>query len=162
MDSSRKIVTLPVLKRRIARHRKEGQPIAFTNGCFDILHYGHVSYLEAAKKKDRVLIVGLNSDRSVRAIKGPRRPIVPERQRAALLAALECVCYAVLFNEPTPLNLIKKIRPNVLVKGADWKKSQVAGAAEVESWGGEVRLIKLTQGRSTTNVIHKVLALKKS
>lgn len=158
MDSSRKIVTLPVLKRRIARHRKEGQPIAFTNGCFDILHYGHVSYLEAAKKKDRVLIVGLNSDRSVRAIKGPRRPIVPERQRAALLAALECVDYVVLFHEATPYELIKAVQPDVQIKGADYKGKEVVGSDIVRRRGGHVELIKFVPKVSTTDIIKTILA----
>jgi len=148
---------------RIARQlRAKGKKIAFTNGTFDILHLGHVQYLQKARTTADVLFVGVNTDRSVRSYKEPGRPVNPEKDRVHVLAALECVSFAVLFDEPTPLNLIKKVRPNVLVKGADWKKSQVAGAAEVESWGGKVRLIKLTQGRSTTNVIHKVLALKKS
>lgn len=149
--------------QRIARQlRAKGKKIAFTNGTFDILHLGHVQYLQKARATADFLFVGVNTDRSVKTYKEPGRPVNPQNDRVQVLAALECVSYAVLFDEPTPLNLIKVIRPHVLVKGADWKKSQVAGAVEVESWGGKVRLIKLTQGRSTTNVIHKVLALKKS
>jgi rfaE bifunctional protein nucleotidyltransferase chain/domain len=147
---------------RIARQlRAKGKKIAFTNGTFDILHLGHVQYLQKARTTADVLFVGVNTDRSVKTYKEPGRPVNPENDRVHVLAALECVNYAVLFDEPTPLNLINRIKPNVLVKGADWKKSQVAGAKEVESWGGKVRLISLTKGRSTTNVIQKVLALRK-
>lgn len=146
---------------RIARQlRARGKKIAFTNGTFDILHLGHVQYLQKARTTADVLFVGVNTDRSVKTYKEPGRPVNPEKDRVQVLAALECVNYAVLFDEPTPLNLINRIRPHVLVKGADWKKSQVAGAKEVESWGGKVRLISLTKGRSTTNVIQKVLALR--
>lgn len=130
--------------------------IAFTNGTFDLLHLGHVTSLEKAKSKGNVLWVGVNSDRSVKGYKGPDRPINNEGDRMAVLAALECVDYVTMFEEPTPLNLILKIRPDVLVKGADYKKEQIAGAKEVESWGGKVVLIPLVEGRSTTNIIKKM------
>jgi len=141
--------------------RLGGKIIAFTNGTFDILHLGHVQYLQKARRFADVLIVGVNTDQSVRSYKEPGRPVNPESDRAQVLAALECVDYVVLFSEPTPLKLIRLIRPNILVKGADWKKAQIAGAQEVESWGGEVKLVKLTQGRSTTSVIDRILAMKK-
>lgn len=157
MDSSKKIVTVATLKRRIARHRKEGQTIAFTNGCFDILHYGHVSYLEAAKKKDRILIVGLNSDRSVRMLKGSLRPIVPEDQRAAVLAALACVDYVVLFHEETPYELIKAVQPDVQIKGADYKGKEVVGSDIVRARGGRVELLKFVPKVSTTDIIKAVI-----
>ncbi len=141
------------------RERKEkakGKTIVFTNGTFDILHLGHVTYLKKAKALGDVLIVGVNSDLSVKSYKTPDRPINPEKDRMAVLAALECVDYVVLFKEPTPIRLILEIKPAVLVKGADWKKNQIAGAAEVESWNGKVKLIPLVSGRSTTQVIQKM------
>lgn len=141
--------------------RKAGKKIAFTNGCFDILHYGHVSYLEAAQKNARVLIVGLNSDRSVKGIKGSGRPIVNQQDRASLLAALECVDFVVLFDEPTPYNLIKELRPDVLIKGADWKGKEVVGQDIVEGLGGKVELINYLSGLSTTNIIKKIKASEK-
>ncbi len=144
------------------RLKRQGRKIVFTNGTFDILHLGHVQYLQKARACGDALIVGVNTDESVKSYKDPGRPVNPEKDRALVLSALACVDYVVLFNEPTPLNLIKKIRPNVLAKGADWKKSQIAGAQEVESWGGKVRLISLVSGRSTTNVIEKILRLGKS
>lgn len=144
------------------RLRRSGKKIAFTNGTFDILHLGHVQYLQKARTQGDVLIVGVNTDSSVKSYKSPNRPINGEKDRAEVLAALACVDYVVLFKEPTPLRLIKELRPDVLVKGADWKKDQIAGAKEVESWGGKVALVRLTSGRSTTNVIEKVLALGKS
>jgi len=128
-DPRKKIVTPIALKKKIALLRRQNREIAFTNGCFDILHWGHVSYLSAAKKKaSRVLIVGLNSDRSVKMLdKGFGRPIVPQAQRAAVLAGLEAVDFVVIFNESTPYELIKKLQPDILLKGADWKGKEVAG-----------------------------------
>ena len=151
-----KIISRKSLKALCRRLRSRHLKIVFTNGAFDILHLGHVTYLQKAKTFGDVLIVGVNSDLSVKSYKKPDRPINPEKDRVAVLAALECVDYVVLFREPTPLKLIGDTRPHVLVKGADWKKSQIAGAHEVESWGGKVRLVKLVPGRSTTNVIEKL------
>ncbi len=128
----------------------------FTNGTFDILHRGHVEYLEKARRAGDVLIVGVNTDRSVKSYKSPDRPINPQNDRIRVLTALACVDYAILFGDPTPLALINSIRPHVLVKGADWKKSQIVGAREVESWGGKVKRIPLTKGRSTTRIINKM------
>ncbi len=145
--------SLPAISKKLKARRKK---LVFTNGTFDILHLGHVTYLQQAKKCGDVLMVGVNSDASVRSYKTPDRPVNPEHDRMSVLAALECVDYVVLFTEPTPLNLILAARPDVLVKGADWKKSQIAGASEVESWGGKVKLVKLVPGRSTTNIIQKM------
>lgn len=124
---------LPSLIRRLRSKRKK---IVFTNGTFDILHFGHVTYLEKAKKIGDILIVGVNSDRSVKSYKGPDRPLNHEHDRLRVLASLSCVDYVVLFHDPTPLGLIRKIRPHLLVKGADWKKNQIVGSRDVESWGG--------------------------
>jgi D-beta-D-heptose 7-phosphate kinase/D-beta-D-heptose 1-phosphate adenosyltransferase len=158
-QSARKILRLPALKKHIALLRRRGRKIAFTNGCFDILHYGHVSYLEAAQK-GRVLIVGLNSDRSVRAQeKGPGRPVIPGKERARLLAALACVDYVVLFDDPTPYELIRGVQPDVLVKGADWKGRPVAGEDIVRARGGRVEFIRYIKGLSTTKIIEKIRKL---
>ena len=152
MDFNQKIVTVPTLKKRLIALRRQGRSIAFTNGCFDLMHVGHVSYLQKAKKDDRILIVGLNSDKSVRRIKGPSRPICPQKSRAAVLAALACVDFVVVFNEDTPYALIKAIQPDVLVKGADYKGKEVVGAGLV----GQVELVKLVKGFSTSNIIHAI------
>ena len=144
---------VPRLGRRLRKNRKK---IVFTNGAFDILHLGHVDYLQKAKDCGQVLVVGVNSDRSVKSYKDPNRPINGERDRLRVLSALECVDYAVLFQDPTPIRLIQALRPHVLVKGADWKKSQIAGAREVESWGGRVKRVRLVRGRSTSNLIRKI------
>lgn len=137
--------------------RKSGKRIVFTNGTFDILHLGHVRYLQKAKQQGDALVVGVNSDTSVRRYKGPHRPVNAQSDRLEVLAALECVDFVVLFGEDTPLKLICEIKPAVLVKGADWKKADIVGASEVESWGGEVRRIHFVQGRSTTGTIEKIL-----
>lgn len=154
--SKSKIVSVSGLGARLARHRREGKVIAFTNGCFDILHFGHVAYLEKAKKKDRILVVGLNSDASVRMIKGPERPINPQRHRARVLAALESVDYVCLFGASTPFNLIKAVRPDVLIKGADWKGKGIVGEDVVKSAGGRVEYIQFEKGCSTTAIIAKI------
>ncbi|MCR4337089.1 MAG: D-glycero-beta-D-manno-heptose 1-phosphate adenylyltransferase [Candidatus Omnitrophica bacterium] len=156
MTSFQKIVTLPSLRRRIPHLRSQGLTIAFTNGCFDILHLGHVRYLEAAKKKNRVLIVGLNSDASVRKIKGPTRPVNSQEARAGVLAALSCVDFVVIFKEHTPYKLIQTLEPDVLIKGADWKGKEVVGADVVKARGGRVELIKYVDGCSTTDIIKKI------
>lgn len=152
----RKLLPLKKLKQTLSRLSARGKRIVFTNGTFDILHLGHVTYLEKAKKQGDILVVGVNTDRSVKSYKTPDRPINPEQDRLHVLAALESVDYAILFDDPTPLRLILELRPSVLVKGADWNKSQIAGAKEVESWGGKVVLIKMVPGRSTTAVIEKM------
>ena len=153
MSTRAKIVTWETVKRKITGHRKTGKKISFTNGCFDMLHFGHVSYLEAAKKKNRILIVGLNSDDSVRRLKGPPRPINPQKERARVLAALECVDYVTIFNEDTPYELIKAIKPDVLIKGADWKGKEVAGSDVVLENGGKIEFAKYVAAHSTSNTI---------
>ena len=146
------------MRRERERLRADGQRVVFTNGCFDILHGGHVQYLTAARGQGDVLIVGVNSDASVRRNKGPRRPIVPEDERAALLLALRCVDYVVLFDEDTPERLIETLLPDVLVKGRDWAHF-VAGREAVEAAGGRVVLADLVPGRSTTSLIERILAI---
>ncbi len=133
--------------------RKAGKKVAFTNGCFDILHYGHVSYLEKAKKGNRILVVGLNSDASTRRLKGPTRPINPQKARAFVLAALESVDYVTVFNEDTPYKFIKAILPDILIKGADWKGKPVVGADVVKCNGGTVEFVTFVDNFSTTKII---------
>ncbi len=152
-----KVVTLPALARIRTRLRRAGKRVVFTNGTFDIIHRGHVEYLAAARKMGDVLIVGLNSDASIRRIKGPKRPVNPQPDRAAVLAALASVDYICSFGEDTPYRMIRRLVPDVLVKGADWKKAQIVGSDVVTGHGGAVRTVRLTPGRSTTNVIQRVL-----
>ncbi|MCD4781405.1 MAG: adenylyltransferase/cytidyltransferase family protein [Candidatus Omnitrophica bacterium] len=130
--------------------------IAFTNGCFDILHVGHVTYLDEAKGKDRILIVGLNSDRSTRSIKGVQRPIVNQDERAVVLSALSVVDYITIFDEDTPERIISILKPDVLIKGADWKDKKVAGSESVESRGGKVIFISYLGGKSSTDIIDRI------
>lgn len=129
--------------------------IVFTNGCFDLLHVGHVRYLQEARKLGDILIVGINTDASVKKLKGPTRPIQNESDRAEILAALGCVDFTVLFGEDTPEKLIESIRPDVLVKGGDWTVDTIAGGPFVQSYGGEVRSLILVDGKSTTKIIEK-------
>ena len=151
-----KICDLQQLQELISHWKASNQKIVFTNGCFDLLHAGHVTYLEAAKKNGDKLVLGLNTDRSVSTLKGPTRPVVHEGDRARVLAALASVDAVILFDEDTPLRLIDAIRPDVIVKGDDYTESQVVGGKEVKSWGGSVKLIPLVQGRSTSNIIKKL------
>ena len=134
--------------------------MVFTNGVFDLLHLGHVEYLEEAAALGDRLIVGINSDASVRRLKGPARPIVPEDERAELVAALACVDAAVVFGEDTPERLIRELRPQVLAKGADWAADAIVGREFVESLGGRVERIRLREGRSTSELIERILAGK--
>lgn len=157
VNTQKKVVTLVRLKNIVARLRKQGRSIAFTNGCFDILHFGHVRYLEEAKKRDRILIVGVNSDLSVKKIKGPRRPIVGERERASLLAALECVDYVTIFPQSTPLKVIETLKPDIIIKGADWKGQKIVGSDFVRTYGGREEFIHYWKNFSTTNIIESVL-----
>jgi len=137
--------------------RRRGLRLAFTNGCFDLLHAGHVRLLVAAREAADALVVAVNDDASVRRLKGPARPIVPAVERAELLAALEAVDRVVLFGEDTPLETILALRPDVLVKGADWPEDRIVGAREVRSWGGEVLRVPLAAGRSTSDLVERVL-----
>lgn len=157
-QQAHKISELPDLLQKVANWKQQGQKIVFTNGCFDLLHAGHVTYLEGAKKRGDRLILGLNTDRSVSALKGPTRPVVNEKDRARVLAALESVDAVILFDEDTPLDLINAIQPNIIAKGSDYTADQVVGGKEVLSWGGEIALIDLVEGRSTTNLIKKMHA----
>ncbi len=152
-----KIKNRAALAAVCARLHTRGKKIVFTNGCFDIIHYGHVRYLEQAKKKGDVLIVGLNSDASVKSLKGPSRPIVRQRQRAGVIAALESVDYVTIFNEQTPLALIKAIKPHVLVKGSDWNTGTIVGAEDVRSRGGKVVRATFQKGCSTTALIDTIV-----
>lgn len=153
-----KIKTLDELLFELALIRQGKSRIAFTNGCFDILHAGHVSYLEKARSSADCLVVGVNTDFSVRALKGPDRPINSEEDRARVLAALGCVDYVVLFAEETPMRLISAIMPDVLVKGADWTEEHIVGAAEVKAQGGQLLRIPFTHDRSTTTLIDRIRA----
>jgi D-beta-D-heptose 7-phosphate kinase/D-beta-D-heptose 1-phosphate adenosyltransferase len=141
---------------RVRAWQGAGERVVFTNGCFDLLHVGHVTYLERARRYGHRLVVGLNTDRSVRALKGPSRPLIREDDRARVLAALASVDGVVLFDEDTPLALIEHLRPDVLAKGADYKEEEVVGAAQVKSWGGQVVLVPLVEDRSTTGIIRRM------
>ncbi len=152
-----KIRTLPRLLPVLEKLRRSGKKVVFTNGCFDLIHAGHVRYLRRARAAGDLLVVGLNSDRSVKGLKGEGRPLVPEAERAELLAALEMVDYVVIFDQPTPRDLIVALRPEVLVKGGDWKRDQIAGADEVEAAGGRVLIVPLVAGRSTSSLIEKII-----
>jgi len=156
--SERERVLQPAKLARLLRGIKSrGGKVVFTNGVFDILHVGHARYLAAARKCGSLLVVGMNTDSSVRRIKGPKRPIVPFSERAELLASLKSVDFVVPFSDDTPLKLIMKIQPAVLVKGADWAKGEIVGGNEVEENGGKVVRIRLARGRSTTNIVKKVV-----
>ena len=136
--------------------RVGGKHVVFTNGVFDLLHPGHVRYLQAARAEGNALIVGVNSDRSVRSIKGPARPITPERERAEILAALECVTAAIVFDEDTPAEIVRRIQPDVLVKGADWAADNIVGRDTVEARGGRVVRMPIEPGWSTTSIVAAV------
>jgi len=154
-----KILDRVTLKDKIDALHQAGKKIAFTNGCFDILHVGHVRYLKEARKTADILILALNSDSSVRAIKGDKRPLVSEMERAEILAALECVDFVTVFPELTPLALICYLKPDVLVKGGDWPEDQVVGRHEIVEWGGRVTLVPEIIGKSTTNIVDKVISV---
>lgn len=149
------------LKTILSEHKRAGKKIAFTNGCFDILHVGHVRYLAAAKSLADILVVAVNSDRSVKEIKGDKKPIVPEDERTQVLAALESVDYVVIFDEPDPYELISFLSPDILIKGADWGHEEIIGRDLVEKRGGKVVRIELIEGASTTNIVDKILKLYK-
>jgi D-beta-D-heptose 7-phosphate kinase/D-beta-D-heptose 1-phosphate adenosyltransferase len=153
---SEKICSLEEARARVKAWQEAGESVVFTNGCFDILHAGHVSYLEKARREGARLVLGLNSDASVRRLKGPSRPVNAEGDRALVLAALQSIDAVVLFGEDTPLELILALRPDVLAKGADYELDQIVGAPEVQSWGGRVARVELLAGRSTTAVLKKL------
>ena len=157
MNALDKIVTLEDLVARLGKVRKSDQKIVFTNGCFDILHVGHVRYLAEARSHGDLLVVGLNSDASVHLIKGDKRPFVRQGHRAEVLASLACVDYVVLFEEPDPLRLIQTIKPDVLVKGEDWAADAIIGAEDVKARGGKIVRISFVEEASTTGIIQTIL-----
>lgn len=157
-----KTKNLPQAVRAIKKLKKKNKRIVFTNGCFDILHAGHAHYLSKAKSLGDALVIGLNSDSSVKRLKGKSRPIVPQKNRAIVLAALESVDLVVIFSELTPLKLIKAIRPDILVKGGDWKKESIVGRKFVESYGGKVKSLQYVKGLSTQGLIDKIRKLKRA
>lgn len=154
-----KILDREQLKDKLDMLRKEGKKIAFTNGCFDILHVGHVRYLKEAKKTADILVLALNSDASVRVIKGEKRPLVSEEERSEVLAALECIDFVTIFSEPTPLTLICYLKPDLLIKGGDWPEDKVVGRDEIKQWGGHVTIIPEVAGKSTTNIVDKIISV---
>lgn len=152
------IKTLPALKRIVTTLKKQGKRIVFTNGCFDIIHPGHIKTFQEAKNKGDILIVGINSDSSVKEIKGDQRPIIDERARAQVVAAIRVVDYVVLFYEKTPYRLIKEIKPHILVKGGDWQKEEIIGKEFVQ----KIYRVKLYPGYSTTKIIEKIKNLQRT
>jgi rfaE bifunctional protein nucleotidyltransferase chain/domain len=152
------ILTIEEAILRFGREKRNGRRVVFTNGCFDLLHPGHIGSLEQARALGDALIVGLNSDASVRQLKGPGRPVLPERERAEILAALESVDAVVIFDESTPREVIARLLPDVLVKGGDWPGDQIVGREEVEAAGGRVVSIPLVPGYSTTEILRKIRA----
>ncbi len=154
-----KLVSQPSLRAIRQRFRRQGRTVVFTNGTFDIIHRGHVEYLTKARALGDVLIVGLNTDASIRRIKGKGRPVNPNHDRAAVLAGLAAVDYICFFGENTPERLIRSLVPDVLVKGADWAEVEIVGGDVVRAHGGVVRRIRLTPGRSTTSIIRRIVNL---
>lgn len=146
------------IQRIVMTLKAKGKRIVFTNGCFDLIHVGHVRYLEKAKSLGDILIVGVNSDHSVKTLKGPKRPIIPEEERVEILSGLWCVDYITLFDEPTPLELIAQLQPHVLVKGGDWTKETTVGKEIVEASGGEVIILPFVEGHSTSDLINTILS----
>jgi len=156
-DGDAKIKHADILAVLLKRERQLGRKIVFTNGCFDLLHVGHVKYLQKARSLGDLLILGLNSDQSIRRLKGEKRPLIGEGERAHLLAALKCIDYVVVFDDDTPLDLIRVLRPDILVKGGDYTADGVVGKELVESYGGRVEIVPFVDGKSTTNIIEKIL-----
>lgn len=155
-----KILSRPDLAKTVAQAKQQDKTVVFTNGCFDILHIGHVRYLQEARSRGDMLVVGINSDDSVRGLKGPTRPYTPELERAEVLAALECVDYVTLFSEDTPISLIREIKPNVHIKGGDYKPEDLPEADVMHEIGGKTEVIPFSstnsEGWSTTNTIEKI------
>jgi D-beta-D-heptose 7-phosphate kinase/D-beta-D-heptose 1-phosphate adenosyltransferase len=161
MGSTEKILSREALRQRRAEWRAQGKRVVFTNGCFDLLHPGHLRTLEGARALGDVLVVGLNSDASVLGLKGNGRPLMPERERAEILAALECVDAVTIFDEPTPLELIRALIPDVLAKGGDWGPEEIVGRAEVEAAGGRVVALPYEPGYSTSALIERIVRTSK-
>ena len=156
LETAQKILERNTLKERVDSLRLKGKVVVFTNGCFELIHIGHIRLLQKARKRGDCLVVAVNSDRSVRQIKGPDRPKIPEKERAEVLGALGCVDWVTIFDEPDPLVLIKLLRPNILVKGGDWPEERIVGASEVKEAGGEVLSIPLEPGISTSTLIKRI------
>jgi len=152
----KKIIELNELEGIINQSKEEGKKIVFTNGCFDILHIGHIHLLKQARKFGDILVIGLNSDSSVRDLKGKKRPIIPENERAELLAALEVTDYITIFTEKTACRVLEVIKPDVYVKGGDYSPTSLPEWPVVERNGGQIRIIPLEEGRSTTNIINRI------
>lgn len=157
MSQNQKIQTPESIPLALVEYRARCEKIVFTNGCFDLLHLGHVQYLQEARSCGDCLVLGLNSDASIRMIKGEKRPILSQDQRAGVMAALECVDFVVVFDEPDPLQLILLVRPDILVKGADWGEDEIIGRKEVEEQGGRVIRIPLVPHISTSLIIQTIL-----
>jgi D-beta-D-heptose 7-phosphate kinase/D-beta-D-heptose 1-phosphate adenosyltransferase len=156
-DTEMKIKNLDVLANIVKTEKEKGRKVVFTNGCFDLLHAGHVKYLQRARGFGDLLVLGLNSDASVRRLKGKKRPLISEAERGHILAALDCIDFLVVFDEDTPLRLIESLKPDILVKGGDYTPDMVVGKELVESFGGRVEIVEFLDGRSTTNIIEKIL-----
>ncbi len=154
-----RVVTQEKLILHVAERKRNGERVVFSNGCFDLLHPGHIGSLEQARALGEALIVALNSDASVRQNKGAGRPVLPQEERAEILAALAAVDYVVIFDEPTPRELIARVRPDVLVKGTDWGAGEIVGRAEVEAAGGRVEQIQLEPGYSTSAILERIRSL---
>ncbi len=153
---NKKVKQLKELRKILEKERRVGKKVVFTNGCFDILHLGHVQYLEEAKSFGDILVVGLNSDSSVKKLKKNHRPIMDESSRAGILAALECVDYITIFKEETPFKLINFLRPDILVKGGDWKKEDIVGGNLVIQYGGKVKSVPYIKGHSSSRIIEQI------
>jgi D-glycero-beta-D-manno-heptose 1-phosphate adenylyltransferase len=158
MAAAEKVLDRNTLKEKVDSLRKAGKRVVFTNGCFDLLHIGHIRLLEKAREKGDCLVVAVNSDSSVRQIKEPGRPVMPEGQRAEVIAALGCVDWVTIFTEPDPLVLIRLLKPDVLVKGTDWSEEEIVGAPEVREAGGQVLRIPLVPEISTSVILEKIRA----
>ncbi len=152
-----KIKKSDILAKIVLKLKKQGKKIVFTNGCFDLLHFGHVKYLEEARGKGDILIVALNSTASIKRIKGKTRPIISEKDRCGIVAALESVDFVTVFNDSTPLKLIKKLRPDVLIKGSDWKTGSIVGAEVLKTYKGKVLRANFLKGYSTSKIIKKIV-----
>jgi len=153
------VLTLEELILQFGPGKRNGRRVVFTNGCFDLLHPGHIKLLEAAREMGDALVVGINSDDSVRTLKGPSRPIIPDQERAEVLANLECVDAVIVFNELTPQKTVAALLPDILVKGGDWPGNQIVGREEVEAAGGKVALIDVVEGHSTTEILRRMQSM---
>lgn len=155
-DAHQKVLSPSELEAALAERRAQGETIVFTNGCFDILHVGHARYLAQARELGDLLVVGVNTDRSVQRLKGPKRPIVPEQERAEMLAHLDAVDYVCLFDEERPDTLLETVRPDIHAKGGDYREDQLPEAAVVKKHGGRIAILPLVEGKSTTNIVKRI------